>query len=184
MHVRSIVISSLQSCSQLFWGMHTHSFQTNQNHPHMEGYFKYYQTLNPKVQRPPRLVVCVHHSKQLQRRFKSWNTINQTSIYIPYCFQSAIVGKGGNVGWECVDPCGGIKPKSWMVVKEDAMDATYFLYCAWFMCVQLNKSFGGFRNRAAIFFEVVFEIKLIKIVFTLSIFTNNTQRLMIFKLYK
>ena len=83
-----------------------------------------------------------------------------------------------------MDPCGGIKPKSWMVVKEDAMDATYFLYCAWFMCVQLNKSFGGFRNRAAIFFEVVFEIKLIKIVFTLSIFTNNTQRLMIFKLYK
>ena len=134
MHVRSIVISSLQSCSQLFWGMHTHSFQTNQNHPHMEGYFKYYQTLNPKVQRPPRLVVCVHHSKQLQRRFKSWNTINQTSIYIPYCFQSAIVGKGGNVGWEGVDPCGGIKPKSWMmVVKEDARDATYFLYCAWFM---------------------------------------------------
>ena len=134
MHVRSIVISSLQSCSQLFWGMHTHSFQTNQNHPHMEGYFKYYQTLNPKVQRPPRLVVCVHHSKQLQRRrFKSWNTINQTSIYIPYCFQSAIVGKGGNVGWECVDPCGGIKPKSWMVVKEDARDAMYFLYCAGFM---------------------------------------------------
>ena len=22
---------------------------------------------------------------------------------------SAIVGEGGNVGWECVDPCGGIK---------------------------------------------------------------------------
>ena len=187
MNVRSIVISSLQSCSQLFWGMHTHSFQTNQNHPHMEGYFKYYQTLNPKVQRPPRLVVCVHHSKQLQRRrFKSWNTINQTSIYIPYCFQSAIVGKGGNVGWECVDPCGGIKPKSWMVVKEDAMDATYFLYCAWFMCVQLNKSFGGFRNRAAIFFKSCIwnQIESNRAYNTLSIFTNNTQRLMIFKLYK
>ena len=142
MHVRSIVISSLQSCSQLFWGMHTHSFQTNQNHPHMEGYFKYYQTLNPKVQRPPRLVVCVHHSKQLQRRrFKSWNTIDQTSIYIPYCFQSAIVGKGGNVGWECVDPCGGIKPKSWII----------------------KKIIWRFSNRAAIFiwtFKVVFEIKM------------------------
>lgn len=145
MHVRSIVISSLQSCSQLFWGMHTHSFQTNQNHPHMEGYFKYYQTLNPKVQRPPRLVVCVHHSKQLQRRrFKSWNTIDQTSIYIPYCFQSAIVGKGGNVGWECVDPCGGIKPKSWMVVKED-------------VCMQATVQYGvqlihlAVSNRTAVF---------------------------------
>ena len=85
----SIAIPSLEESSlQLFWGMHTHSFQTSQNPPHMEGYLKHYQTLNPmKVQRPPRLVVCVH-SKQLRRRFKSSRTSDQTFIHIPSYFQS------------------------------------------------------------------------------------------------
>ena len=89
----SIAIPSLEESSlQLFWGMHTHSFQTSQNPPHMEGYLKHYQTLNPmKVQRPPRLVVYVRAFKTIAKKIQELldvRTSDQTFIHIPFYFQS------------------------------------------------------------------------------------------------
>ena len=110
------------NCNTISWGIFfaivlgdAHTLIPDQpKSPSHGGVFKTLSDLEPHEGSTTTKTCCV--CARIQNNCKedsrvAWRTYKRSDIHShTFLFSvSAIVGEGGNVGWECVDPCGGIK---------------------------------------------------------------------------